>query len=547
MAEASVLLDQDQLVCSVCLDFLKEPVTIPCGHSFCMVCINDCWDQEDQTGVYSCPQCRETLTLRPVLRRNNFIAEILEKLKKTPLQMTPPAGPGDVKCDFCTGRKLKAVQSCLVCLVSLCEAHLKPHREVPALRKHKLVKASSQLQENVCSQHDKLMEIYCRTDHSCICYLCTMHEHKGHDTVAAVAERTHRQSEALVRFQKFLQAKEEKLLELKNGVETLKSCAQTAVEDSGRMFTELTESIGRRCSEVKELIRAQEKTELIQTEELIQQLETEISDLKRRRAELEQLSHSEDHIQFLQGSQSLCDFPENEESSKTMLRQNLSFNKVNKTLCDLKERVEQICSEEFSKIPPQTAAVRLILPSIPKTREDFLQYWCELSLDPNTNHSCLTLSDNNRVVQMGYNQNRYSYPDSPERFYSYYQVLCVESVSGRCYWEVECTGWVSVSVSYKDIGRKSSGHECKFGYNDQSWSLWCLSPFSFWHKSIQVTLQAQPCSRIGVYVDHGGGTLSFYSVSDTMTPIHTIHTTFTQPLYAGFELNANSSAKLCDP
>ncbi|XP_066515720.1 E3 ubiquitin-protein ligase TRIM47-like isoform X2 [Hoplias malabaricus] len=300
MAEASVLLDQDQLVCPVCLDLLKDPVGIPCGHSFCMVCINDCWDQEDQTGVYSCPQCRETLSLRPALRTNIFIAEILEKLKKTPLQMTPPAGPGDVECDFCTGRKLKAVQSCLVCLVSLCEAHLKPHREVPALRKHKLVKASSQLQENVCSQHDKLMEIYCRTDHSCVCYLCTMHEHKGHDTVAAVAERTHRQSEAQVRFQEALQAKEEKLVELKNGAETLKICAQTAVEDSGRMFTELTESIGRRCSEVKELIRAQEKTELIQTEELIQQLEMEISDLKRRRAELEQLSHSEDHIQFLQ-------------------------------------------------------------------------------------------------------------------------------------------------------------------------------------------------------------------------------------------------------
>ncbi|XP_036438483.1 E3 ubiquitin/ISG15 ligase TRIM25-like [Colossoma macropomum] len=229
MAEASISVDQDQFSCPVCLDLLKDPVAIPCGHSFCMVCINDYWDQDDQRGIYSCPQCRETFTPRPVLRRNNIIAEVVEKLKKTELRAASPAhcyaGPGDVECDFCTGRKLKAIKSCLVCLVSLCEIHLKPHLQLPALESHKLVIASPRLREKICSQQNKLIEIYCRTDQRYICYLCMMHEHKGHDTVAAVAERADKQiqlKEIQQEAQQKIQEKEKRLEELKQVVNTLK-------------------------------------------------------------------------------------------------------------------------------------------------------------------------------------------------------------------------------------------------------------------------------------------------------------------------------------
>ncbi|KAK3506480.1 hypothetical protein QTP70_001621, partial [Hemibagrus guttatus] len=199
MAEASISVDfsVDQFSCPVCLDLLKDPVTIPCGHSFCKVCINGCWDQEDQKGVYSCPQCRDTFTPRPVLHRNNMLAEVMEKLKKTEVQAASPAhcytGPGDVECDFCTGRKLKAVKSCLMCLASLCETHLKPHYEVPALKRHTLTDASGKLEEKICSEHDKLMEIYCRTDQRCICSLCVLDKHKGHDAVSVTAGRAEKQ------------------------------------------------------------------------------------------------------------------------------------------------------------------------------------------------------------------------------------------------------------------------------------------------------------------------------------------------------------------
>ncbi|KAJ8278286.1 hypothetical protein GJAV_G00085970 [Gymnothorax javanicus] len=254
MAEGGGLLDQDQFSCPICLDLLKDPVAIPCGHSFCMDCIKRCWDKDDHTGVYSCPQCRETFTPRPVLRKNTMLAEVVEKLKKTGLQAAPPAhcyaGPGDVVCDSCTGRKYKAVKSCLVCLASYCETHLQPHYESPAFKKHKLVKATVNLQEKICSHHDKLLEVYCRTDQQCICYLCTMDEHRGHVTVSAAAERTEKQKQLRAtqsKFQQRIQEREKELQDLRQAVQSLKLSAQAAVEDSERIFTELIRSIERKA------------------------------------------------------------------------------------------------------------------------------------------------------------------------------------------------------------------------------------------------------------------------------------------------------------
>ncbi|XP_060762625.1 tripartite motif-containing protein 16-like [Neoarius graeffei] len=557
MAKASISVDQDQFLCSVCLDLLKDPVAIPCGHSFCKECINDWWDQDDKRGVYRCPQCRDIFTPRLVLRRNNMLAEVVEKLKKkTEVQAASPAhcyaGPGEVECDFCTGRKHKAVKSCLVCLTSLCETHLKPHLEIPALKKHKLVEASGNLQDKICSQHDKVLEIYCHTDQSFICYQCMMHEHRGHDTVAAAAERTEKQSELKeeqMKSQQRIQEKQKKVQELKQAVNTIKLSAQTAVEDSERIFTELISSIEKKRSEVTELIRDQEKAELSRAERLLEQLEQEIADLQRRVTELEQLSHKHDHIHFLQSFQSLCVSSGREDSPSITVNQHLSFDGVRKSLSDLKKRLEEFCQEEFIKIPEHAAAVQMILPSEPKSREDFLHYFCDLTLDPNTVHYHLILSEKNRVVTLS--ERKQPYSDHPERFDSYCQVLCKERVCGRCYWEVEWSSedYVYISVSYKDIRRKGWGKVCCFGLYSQSWSLRCSSSsLSFYNNNIKTDLSVPSPSRIGVYVDHSAGTLSFYSVSDTMKLLHRVHTTFTQPLYAGFNLHySGSTVRLCDP
>ncbi|KAM9495336.1 E3 ubiquitin/ISG15 ligase TRIM25-like [Clarias gariepinus] len=559
MAEASISVDQfsvDQFICPVCLDLLKDPVTIPCGHSFCKVCINGCWDQEDQKGVYSCPQCRDTFTPRPVLRRNNMLAEVVEKLKKkTEVQAASPAhcyaGPGDVECDFCTGRKHKAVKSCLVCLASFCGTHLKPHYEVSSWKQHTLIEASAKLQEMICSEHNEVLKIYCRTDQTCICYLCTMDNHKGHDTVTAAAERAEKQSELKeeqMKSQQRIQEKQKMVQELKQAVNTIKLSAQTAVEHNERIFTELISSMEKKRSEVTELIRAREKTELSRAERLLEQLEQEIADLQRRLTELEQLSHTHDHIQFLQALTCERQSPPGHRSelqtSSNSVHQHLSFDGVRNSLSDLKKRLEEFCEEEFNKIPPHV--VQIFSPPEPQRREDFLKYFCYLTLDPNTAHRDLILSEKNRAVRFSGRNQQYS--DHPERFDFCWQVLCKESLCGRCYWEVEWSRGVSISVSYKDISRKGWGNECGFGFNDQSWSLQCFSSsLSFYHNNIKTELGAPSSSRIGVYVDHSAGTLSFYSISDTMKLLHRVHTKFTQPLRGGIGLiYIGPSVRLCD-
>ncbi|KAJ8376999.1 hypothetical protein SKAU_G00075790 [Synaphobranchus kaupii] len=550
MAQAAGLLEQDQLSCAICLDLLKDPVTIPCGHSYCMGCIKGYWNQDDHTGVYSCPQCRETFTPRPVLRKNTMLAEVVEKLKKTGLQAAPPAncnaGPGDVSCDFCTGRNHKAVKSCLVCLASYCETHLQPHYEYPNLKKHKLVKATGNLQKKICSHHDKVLEVYCRTDHQFICYLCVMDKHRGHDTVSAAAERTEKQKQlgaTQSKFQQRIQEREKELEELRQAVQSLKHSAQAAVEDSERIFTELIRSIERRRSEVKELIRDQEKAAVSQAEGLLERLEQEIAELRRRDAELEQLSHTADHNHFLQSCQSLCAPPGAGDLPRITVSSNFSFEAVSKSVSDLKERLEDVCKGELGKISKSVKAVRTV-----RTREDFLKSLCHLTLHPNTANQRLCLSEGNKVNGVICVREIQSYPDHPERFDYWHQVLCRYGLSGHCYWEAEWSGKgeVCIAVSYKEISRKGEGDDCALGRNNKSWALCCSpSSYSFWHNNESSKIPVPSSSRIGVHLDHRAGTLSFYSISNPMTLLHRVQTTFTQPLYAGFRVcDVGSSVKL---
>ncbi|XP_048011755.1 tripartite motif-containing protein 16-like [Megalobrama amblycephala] len=542
MAEAKI--SQEELMCPMCLDLLKDPVTIHCGHSYCKICITGCWDQEDKKRVYSCPQCRQTFSPRPALAKNTILAEMVEKLKKIKLPADCYAGAGDVQCDICTGRKHKAIKSCLVCLESYCQTHFDRHEEFHSRKPHKVTESTGRLQEMICPKHDKILEVFCRTDQKCICVLC-MDEHKNHNTVSAVAQRTEKQhqlKETQSWFQQRIQQREKDLQQLREAVESHKRSAQTAVEDSERIFTELIRSIERSRSEATQLIRDQEKTAVSRAEGRLERLEQEINDLRRRDAELEQLSHTQDHIHFLQSFQSLSAPPESTDVNDDPFSSLSSFDGVRESVRQLRDKLEDFCKEELKKISDRVTFTNIV----PRTRNDFLQYSHQLNLDLNTVNKLLCLSERNRVIT--YTNTKQSYPDHPDRF-DYLQVLCRESVCGRCYWEIEWSGknYVYISVSYKSISRKGRGKECLFGRNDQSWSLICSSSsYSFRHNNIETKLPVKSIiSIIGVYVDHSAGTLSFYSVSgDTMSLIHTVQTTFTKPLYPGFYVY-NGSVKLC--
>ncbi|XP_071348385.1 tripartite motif-containing protein 16-like [Trachinotus anak] len=552
MAQKGVQLDQEMLSCSICLDLLKDPVTIPCGHSYCMNCIKSFWDKEDEKKIHSCPQCRQAFTPRPVLVKNTMLAVLVEELKKTGLQAAPVdhcyAGPEDVACDVCTGRKLKAVKSCLICLASYCEKHLQPHFKSPTFEKHKLVEPSKKLQENICSRHDEVKKMFCCTDQQCICYLCSVDEHKGHDTVSAVAERTEKQRELVLSRQKIqqrIQDREKDVKVLQQEVKAINGSADKAVEHSEKIFAVLIRLMEKRGSDVKQQIRSQQKTEVSQVKELQEKLEQEITELKRRDTELKQLSHTEDHNQFLHNYPSLSPLSESTDSSSINIRPLRYFEDVTAAVSDLRDKLQDILRETWTKISLTVTEVDVLLSQPePKTRAGFLKYSQEITLDPNTANTRLLLSEGNRKVTSVSQQQ--SYPSHPDRFIRWPQVLSRESLTGCCYWEVEWRGKeVFVAVAYKNISRRGRWNECGFGYNDKSWALNChQNSFTFLYDNIKTPVSGPQSSRVGVYLDHRAGILSFYSVSETMTLLHRVQTTFTQPLHAGLWLYGDT-AEFC--
>ena len=472
-----------------------------------------------------------------------MLADLVEELKKTGLQAAPAdhcsAGPEDVACDVCTGRKLKALKSCLNCLASYCEKHLQPHLQSAPLKKHKLVEPSEKLQENICSRHDEVMKMFCRTDQQCICYLCSVDEHKDHDTVSAAAERTERQRELGLRrqtIQQRVQDTEKDVKLLQQEEEALNGSADKAVKDSEKIFTELIQLMKKRSSDVKQQIRSQQQTEVRRVRELQERLEQEITELKRRDHELKQLSDTEDHNQFLHNYPSLSPLSESTHSSSFRIRPLRHFEDVTAAVSQVRGRLQDILSETETDILQIVSQVDVLLPQPePQTRADFLRYSQEITLDPNTAHRRLLLSEGNRKVT-GMSEDQ-SYSDHPDRFTYWDQVLSRESLTGRCYWEVEVKvrgGGVHVAVTYKDISRAGNSLECGFGYNDKSWSLYCGgNSYVFYYNNIKTPVSGPVSSRVGVYLDHSAGVLSFYRVSDTMTLLHRVQTTFTQPLCAG--------------
>ncbi|XP_024137395.2 tripartite motif-containing protein 16 [Oryzias melastigma] len=546
MAQKGVDLDQETFSCSICLDLLKDPVTIPCGHSYCMKCIQRFWDEEEK--IHSCPQCRKTFTPRPVLVKNTMLAALMEQLKKTGLQAAPAdhcyAGPEDVSCDFCSGRKVKAIKSCLNCLASYCEKHLQPHLDAAPFKKHKLEEPSKNLQEKICSIHDEVMKMFCRTDQKCICYLCSVDEHRGHDTVSAAAERTERQrdlEESQQQIQQRIQDREEVKL-LQQEVEAINHSADQTVKDSEEIFTQMIRLIQKRSCDVKQQIRSQQQTEVSRVKDLQEELEQEITELKRRDAELKQLSLTEDHSQFLLNYVSLPPLRESTHSSSINVRPLRYFEEVTAAVSELRDKLKDILREERTNISMAFTRVDVLL-SEPRPKS-FLKYSCQITLDQNTVHSILLLSEENRKVTFLENHKSYSY--HLDRFRDYGLVLSRESLTGRCYWEVERRGsYVCVAVAYKNISR--SGDESGFGLNDKSWALDCYPDrFLFRHNSIETSISARVSSRVGVYLDHRAGVLSFYSISESMTLLHRVQTTFTQPLHAGVGLDyAKDIAVLC--
>ncbi|XP_041658883.1 tripartite motif-containing protein 16-like [Cheilinus undulatus] len=541
MAQKGVQLDQEKISCPICLDLLKDPVTVPCGHSYCAGCIQIHWDEQNEQNAYSCPQCRQTFSPRPVLGKNTMLADLVDDLQKSRLEAAQAsnayAGPDDVACDVCTGTKRKASKSCLQCLASYCEKDLQFHHESPALKKHKLVEPSKKLQENICSTHDELMKIFCRTDQQPICYLCLMEEHKDHKTVPAATERAERQKKIEDNqqiIQKRIDKREYNMKMLDQELGIIHGSGDNAIEQSEQIVAELILLLQSRYSDLNEQVRSKHKTEVHRVIALRENLAKEIIELKTKETELQELIHTEDHIQFLRDYPSLSQLRESTDSSSIHIHPLEYYEEVIADMIKLRDKLQDVLTERPTNIQQTEAGVdRILSQPEPKTRDQFLQYAIDLTVDPDTANGLFALSHGGKRVR--YVGEIQSYLGDPERFHSF---LSKETLTGRCYWEMKWRGrGLCVAVAYNESSRERSLSDPSFGLDDTSWALSCFDQcYDLGHNGIVTPLRGPWSTRVGVYLDHSAGVLAFYSISGTPTLLRRIQTTFTQPLCAGLML-----------
>lgn len=357
----------------MCLDLPNDPVTIPCGHSYCMACIKDYWSKDDPKGIYSCPQCRQTFCPKPSLSRNTMLAEAVEQLRKGALKSevresmrsahgvssSRPKGKlssSAVPCDMCKGEQRAAVKSCLACMSSYCESHLKPHQTQKALKKHELIAPISNLAEKICTQHKYLQEFCCRQCKVFVCWLCTSNQHKGHECVSTKAERLEKQkvlSELQAGNQQRLKDREQELKDMKKMMDVMQRSADKVHDDTEQVLSELQRSVERLQELLEEVLDQASQEKMGQAQEVADSLEAEIKELKRRDAEMKDLAHCEDHIHYLQTYESMCSPLESGDLPTVVVNPEASFEPIRDAILGIRDRVEDLCNQELSKITKQ--------------------------------------------------------------------------------------------------------------------------------------------------------------------------------------------------
>uniref|UniRef100_A0A4W5L8R3 Uncharacterized protein n=1 Tax=Hucho hucho TaxID=62062 RepID=A0A4W5L8R3_9TELE len=528
MASSSSLMYEEQFLCSICLDVFTEPVSIQCGHNFCMACIRRYWDSKD---LCQCPMCKKTFDKRPDLFINTFISEMAAQFRKSVKRKATsspdqcPAKPGEVSCEICTETKLKALKSCLVCLTSYCETHLEPHQIAPALKRHKLIDPVENLEDRICKTHERLLELFCKTDQMCVCVLCIKTDHKTHYTVPLeeeFGERKGKLGKTEAEVHQKIQERLKKVQEIKHSVELRKRNSERKISDSAQVLTALVHSIEKNQAELIDVIEKKQKAAERRAEGLIKELEQEITELKRISTEMEQLSHTEDHLHLVQSSPSLCTPPPTKDWSEICVQSDLCVGTVRRAVSQLEEtlmsEMKRLCDVELKRIQ---------------------QYAVDVTLDPDTAHHELILSEDGKQVRHG--DTEHYLPDNPKRFDQFLNVLGKEGYSsGRFYYEVTVTGKTAwdLGVARESINRKGQ-------ITLSSWAviLRDRSKYrAFATSRVRLHLREKP-QKVGVFVDYEEGQVSFYDVEARSHIYSFTGCTFTEKLYPYFSPCLNDGGK----
>ncbi|XP_033985559.1 zinc-binding protein A33-like [Trematomus bernacchii] len=535
MAATNYLQSEDRFLCSICLDLFTDPVAIPCGHNFCKNCITEHWDRSDRC---QCPMCKKEFNTRPELHVNTFISEMVAEFRQSAQQKASSSSssseqqvfkPGEVPCDVCTETKLKALKSCLVCLTSYCETHLEPHLTASSLKRHQLIDPVENLEDRMCTKHDKPLELFCKTDQTCVCMLCHVSDHKMHDVVPLKEGYEGEKAELETETQQMIQKRQLKIEEIKHSVDLSKKEADREVAEGVQVFTALKESVERGQANLINTIKEKQKTTENQAENFIKELEQEISELKKRSSEVEQVTHSEDHLHLLQRFMSL------KVASPTKDWTEVSIHSSHEgTVVRAVVQLEETFSEEMKKL------LEAELKRVQK-------YAVDVTLDPDTAHPNIILSGvGKRVSDSDVKKNL---PNNPERFSDCLCVLGKQSFSsGRFYFEVQVTEktmW-NLGVARESINRKGG---IKLGPQWGNWTIWLRNGNEYKaldDPPVLLSLKSQP-QKVGVFVSYSEGLVSFYDVDAAALIYSFTGCSFTEKLYPFFGPGHNDDGKNSAP
>ncbi|KAM3857564.1 uncharacterized protein ACN63O_018603 [Diretmus argenteus] len=553
------VISEEQFQCSICLEVFVEPVSTPCGHSFCKACLQGYWNHSKK---FTCPMCKKNYSKKPELSVNRVLAEIssqfqglmlaggsggagaaprgstlnlsLEGHGKSPGVDTGEfAQVGEVPCDACIGRKLKALKSCVNCTGSFCETHLRHHKKVrlclfvKSLTSHRLIEPTFHLEDKICKKHERMLEVYCRTDHVCICTACAEASHKSHEVVSTDREWKKKMSNLGKRrseLKHLIKERAKKLEEIKQSIKVIKTSAQRELEESWQVYAELQRLVEQSQAELVELIATRQREAEHHAQELARGLENELSQLRRRSSELEAFAQTHDKVIFLQNVTTLPPPPEPADWSAVSINTDLYLGTIRSSVSSLVDKfqgeLKKLYGKELRKLQ---------------------NYSSEVFLDPGTAQRNLVLSDDGRQVR--YEERKTSQSEGPKRFNPALFVLGREGLtSGRHYWEVDVgrkTAW-TLGVARALAHRKG---EIKLSPEGGYWCLWLKNGEikALASSRLPLPLPAQP-SKVGIFLDYEGGQVSFYDVKARLH-LYTFSDTFNESLHPIFSPCLNQEGK----
>ncbi|XP_029815933.1 E3 ubiquitin-protein ligase TRIM47 [Manacus vitellinus] len=515
MASLVSLKLEEKLVCSICLDLFRVPVTLPCGHNFCKRCISDHWHKQERAPAgaekgYTCPECRRDFEQCPELEKNVTLYSVVELARDGDAR-----GAGAGRCEVAPGE--------------------------------------------LCRQHGRPLELYCEDERRCICCVCIVRQCQGHRLELFEKERSKKQiilkeslekaQEESKRIERAMRELEEQTRSIKDSSEELKSQIQSKLSHLKKSLEDFEgQSVAR--------IEQEQVVALGRVEENWSLLKDRLDVLSQHRERAQSLLACPDHRTFLQEFPLLPPL----ESPEALVPVEFDVAHVIKPISDILTGISRLLLEDLpgsgapkapspagqGPVHPQAPAVKVLNP-LPRCqlRAELLKDHRNLTFDPETVNKYLELS---RGARKAKHCTTPMYRGQGPRFEPW-QVLCTQSYgSGHHYWEVEISSHsVILGVTYWGLPwEQQRGHKFNIGLDGGSWGLQVREDcYLAWHNGQAEKIQEQLYKNLGVSLDYGKGLLSFYGLGERMQLIHSFHDVFTKPLYPVFWLCEGRVVTLC--